>query len=161
MKDVIQTLPRTRFVWTRTSCSTTFWWTVFLLFEWIHPSIDQQCSYTDAEHMTPETLYTNQTSFLNMVRPVFLSVTPLTMFLSKLLEKASSFRGWKDHEHHPSPRHQNDTVKRDSIYCNSENIIDCKTRFDFFGRILGAGVPFAYVSNVKANSGSLRNLPSK
>ena len=32
------------------------------------------------------------------------------MFLSKLLEEASSFRGWKHHEHHPSPRHQNDTT---------------------------------------------------
>jgi hypothetical protein len=30
-----------------------------------------------------------------------------------------------------------------------------------FGRILGAGVSFAHVSNVKANFGSLRNLPFK
>ncbi len=43
--------------------------------------------------------------------------------------------------------------------CYQESIIDCKTRFDSFGRILGTGVPFSYVSNVKANSGSLRNLP--
>ncbi len=74
MKDVIQTLPSTRFVWTRTSYSTNFWWTVFLLFEWIHLSIDQQCSHTDVEHMTPETLYTNQTSSFHMGSPVFLSV---------------------------------------------------------------------------------------
>ena len=32
------------------------------------------------------------------------------MFLSKLFEEVPSFRGWKDHEHHPSPRHQNDDV---------------------------------------------------
>ncbi len=77
------------------------------------------------------------------------------------------------------------TAKRDS-----ENIIDCKTRrvmwflndtcfhviksllsvdflrwlqtrVDSFGRILGAGVQFPYVSNVKTNSGSLRNLSFK
>ncbi len=47
----------------------------------------------------------------------------------------------------------------DSRYQSS--IIDCKTWFDSFGRILGAGVSFAYTSNVKANSGSLRNLPFK
>jgi hypothetical protein len=47
------------------------------------------------------------------------------------------------------------------IPCYQESIIDCKTRFDSFGRILGAGVPFVYASNVKANLGSLRNLPLK
>ncbi len=31
--------------------------------------------------------------------------------------------------------------------CYQESIIDCKTRFDSFGRILGAGVPFACASN--------------
>jgi hypothetical protein len=45
--------------------------------------------------------------------------------------------------------------------CYQESISDCKTRFDSFGRILGAGVPFSYISNVKAKSGSLRNLPFK
>ncbi len=67
---------RTRFVCVRTSFSTNFLWDLFLLWEWIHPSIDQKCSHTDAEHMTPETLYTNQTSSLNRGSPVFLSVTP-------------------------------------------------------------------------------------
>ncbi len=47
------------------------------------------------------------------------------------------------------------------IPCHQESIIDCKTRFDSVGRILGAGVPFVYASNVKANLGSLRNLPLK
>ncbi len=78
MKGVIQTLPSTRFVCVRTSFSTNFWWSLFLLFEWIHPSIDQQCSHADAEHMTPETLYANQASSLNMGSPVLLSVTPST-----------------------------------------------------------------------------------
>jgi hypothetical protein len=32
------------------------------------------------------------------------------MFLSKLLEEVSSFRGWNHHEFYPSPRHQNDTT---------------------------------------------------
>ncbi len=45
--------------------------------------------------------------------------------------------------------------------CYQESIIDCKTRFDSVGRILGAGVSFVYASNVKANLGSLRNLPLK
>jgi hypothetical protein len=45
--------------------------------------------------------------------------------------------------------------------CYQESIIDCKTWFDSFGRILGAGVSFAYTSNVKVNLGSLRNLPLK
>ena len=74
---------------------------------------------------------------------------------------------------------QHVNVKRDSVYCKTwqwkycwlqnatryviskwclfpcyqESIIDCKTWFDSFGRILGTGVPFAYASNVKANSG--------
>ena len=39
---------------------------------------------TDTEYMTPETLYVNQTSSLNMGSPVIC--------------------------HHPSPRHQNDDV---------------------------------------------------
>ncbi len=39
MKGVIQTLPSTRFVCARTSFSPNFWWTLFLLFEWIHPSM--------------------------------------------------------------------------------------------------------------------------
>ncbi len=43
----------TRFVCVRTSFSTNFWWNLFLLFEWIHPSIDQQCWHVDTEHMTP------------------------------------------------------------------------------------------------------------
>ena len=64
----------TRFVCARTSFWTNFWWRLFLLFEWIHPSIDQQCSQ------------------------------------SKLIEEVSSFRGWKHHEHHPLPRHQNNDV---------------------------------------------------
>ncbi len=50
----------TRFVCVWTSFSTNFWWILFLLFEWIHSSKDQQCSHADAEHMTPETLYVNQ-----------------------------------------------------------------------------------------------------
>jgi len=49
----------TRFVCARTSFSTNFWSSLFLLWEWIHPSTDQQCSHADAEHMTPETLYAN------------------------------------------------------------------------------------------------------
>ncbi len=49
----------TRFVCVRTSFSTNFWSSLFLLWQWIHPSIDQQCSHTDTEHMTPETLYVN------------------------------------------------------------------------------------------------------
>ncbi len=51
----------TRFVCARTSFSTNVWWSLFLLLEWIHPSIDQQRSHVDTEHMTPETLYANQT----------------------------------------------------------------------------------------------------
>jgi hypothetical protein len=62
----------TRFVCVWTSFSTNVWWILFLLLEWIHPSIDQQCSHTDDEHMTPETLYANQTSSLNMGSPVLL-----------------------------------------------------------------------------------------
>ncbi len=44
----------------------------------IHPSIDQQWSHGVTEHMTSETLYTNQTSSLKMGSPVLLSVTPST-----------------------------------------------------------------------------------
>jgi hypothetical protein len=43
----------TRFVCARTSFSTNFWSSLFLLCEWIHPSTDQQWSHTEAEHMTP------------------------------------------------------------------------------------------------------------
>jgi hypothetical protein len=32
------------------------------------------------------------------------------MFLSRLLEEVSTFRGWKHHKRLPSPRHQNDPV---------------------------------------------------
>ena len=66
---------RTRFVCVWTSFSTNFWSSLFLLWEWLHPSIDKQCSHTDTEHMTPETLYANQTSSLNRGSPVILSVT--------------------------------------------------------------------------------------
>ncbi len=66
----------TRFVCARTSFSTNFWSNLFLLWEWIHPSTDQQYSHTDAEYMTPETLYANQASSLNRGSPVLLSVTP-------------------------------------------------------------------------------------
>jgi hypothetical protein len=41
-----------------------------LSWEWIHPSIDQKFSHTDVEHMTPETLYVNQTSSWNTDSPV-------------------------------------------------------------------------------------------
>ncbi len=78
MMGVIQTLPSTRFVCVRTSFSTNFWWSLFLLFEWIHPSIDLQCSHADTDYMTPETLYENEKSSLNMDSPVLLSVTPST-----------------------------------------------------------------------------------
>ncbi len=68
----------TRFVCVRTSFSTNFWLSLFLLCEWIHPSIDQQRLHADAEHMTPETLYANQASSLNRGSPVLStgSVTP-------------------------------------------------------------------------------------
>jgi hypothetical protein len=62
----------------RTSFSTNFWSSLFLLWEWIHPSTDQQCSHGDTESMTPETLYVNQASSLNRGSPVLLSVTPST-----------------------------------------------------------------------------------
>jgi hypothetical protein len=68
----------TRFVCVWTSFSTNFWSNLFLLWEWIHPSIDQQFSHTDSEQMTPETLYANQPSSLNRSGPVLLSVTPST-----------------------------------------------------------------------------------
>ncbi len=68
---------RTRLVCVWTSFSIN-WSSLFLLWEWIHPSIDHQCSHTDTENMTPETLYVNQTNSLNRGSPVFLSVTPST-----------------------------------------------------------------------------------
>ncbi len=66
----------TMFVCERTSFSTNFWSNLFLLWEWIHPSIQQQCSHADAEHMTQETLYVNQAISLSRSSPVLLSVTP-------------------------------------------------------------------------------------
>ncbi len=66
----------TMFVCERTSFSTNFWSNLFLLWEWIHPSIQQQCSHADAEHMTQETLYVNQAISLSGGSPVHLSVTP-------------------------------------------------------------------------------------
>ncbi len=57
-------------------------------------------THTDVEYMTPETLYANQTSSLNMGSPVFWSHLQ-QMFLSKLLEEASSFRGWQSHRVSP------------------------------------------------------------
>ena len=100
----------TRFVCARRSLSTNSWLSLFLLLEWIHPSIDQQCSQADAEHMTPEALYANQASSLKMGCPVLLSLPPSRTFLSMLLEKASSFWVWTHHERSPSPHHQSDAV---------------------------------------------------
>ncbi len=71
-------------VWT--SFSTNFWWRSFLLFEWIHPWIDQHWSHADTENMTPETLYVNQTNSLNMGIPVFLLVTPTTNVLDLVIK---------------------------------------------------------------------------
>ncbi len=38
-----------KLVWVSTRRSTNFWPNLFLLFEWIQPSINKLCSYTDAE----------------------------------------------------------------------------------------------------------------
>ncbi len=66
----------TRFVCMWTSSSTNSWSILFLLWEWIHPSIDQYWSHTDTDQMTPGTLYTNLESSLNRGSPVLWSVTP-------------------------------------------------------------------------------------
>ncbi len=99
----------TRFVCTRTSFSSNVWWNLFLLLESIHPSIDQQCSHSDAENMTTETLYTNQTSSLNM-GSAFVGHTINKCFYPNCSKKFHHFTGWKHHDHHPSPHHQNDHV---------------------------------------------------
>jgi hypothetical protein len=100
----------TRFVCVQTSFSTNFWSSLFLLWEWIHPSIDQHSSHADPEHTTPETLYVNQTSSLNKGNAVHLSVTPSRNVAIQVAWGSLSISGWKHHEHRPWPRHQNDTV---------------------------------------------------
>ena len=59
----------TRLVCAQTSLSITCCPILFLLFEWIRPSIDQQWSLEDTEHTSPQTLSANQTSsfLLNLV----------------------------------------------------------------------------------------------
>ncbi len=63
---------------------------LFLLWEWIHPLIDQQFSHADPEHMTPETLYVNQTSSLNRGRCIG---RWHLQGMFRLLEEAWAFRG--------------------------------------------------------------------
>ncbi len=43
-------------MWVCTRRSTSFWPSLFLLFEWIQPSIDQLCSHADAEEDSSTTL---------------------------------------------------------------------------------------------------------
>ncbi len=52
----------TRFVCAWTSFSTNIWWSLFLLLEWIHPSIDQQWSHADAEYY-PSPRHQNDTTY--------------------------------------------------------------------------------------------------
>ncbi len=84
------------FVCVRTSFSSNFWSSLFLLWEWIHPSVDQQCSHTDTEHMTPETLYVNQARSLNSGSPVFLSVTPSRNVAIQVVWGSLSISGVKE-----------------------------------------------------------------
>ena len=90
--------------------STNSWLSLFLLLDWIHPSIDQECSQAEDDHMTPGTFYTNKAISLKMGCPVFrmcfcLSVTPKlhlqVTFLTMFLEEDTSFLVWKDHQHPP------------------------------------------------------------
>jgi hypothetical protein len=126
-------------VWT--SFSTYFWSNLFLLWEWIYPSIDQQCSQVDTEDTTPETLYVNQTSSLNRGDRWFCSyhLQQITV-TSRLLEEVWSFRGWKHHERRPWPRHQNDTVHSMllvtivSVLC----VLVTKTDYGLHCHLLGA-----------------------
>ncbi len=85
---------RTRFVCVWTSFSTNFWSILYFLWEWVHPSIDHQYSHTDTEHMTPETLYTNQGRSLNSGSPVLLSVTPSRNVVIQVAWGSLSIAGW-------------------------------------------------------------------
>jgi hypothetical protein len=86
----------TRFVCARTSFSTNFLLRLLFLWEWIHPSIDQQCSRADAEHMTPETLHTNQASSFHGGSPVLRSVTPSRNFSIEVVWGSFSISGVKE-----------------------------------------------------------------
>ncbi len=76
------------------SFSTNFWWILFFLFEWIHPSIDQQYSKQTLStwHQRPCT-WTRQAPWIWVVR-CFCRSHLQQMFLSKLLEESNSLHSW-------------------------------------------------------------------
>ena len=73
--------------------------------------MDQQFSHTDTKNVTPETLWHESDKLLEYGKSGDV-VGNTFMFLSRVLEEASSFRGWKHRVSLPSPqsRYKNDTV---------------------------------------------------
>ncbi len=76
----------TRFACARTSFSTNFWWSLFLLFDWIHPSIDQSVHMQTLTtwHQRPCT-WTRQAPWIWVVR-FFCRSHLQEMFLSKVFD---------------------------------------------------------------------------
>jgi hypothetical protein len=126
-----------------------FWSSLLLLWEWIHPSIDQQCSHSDTEHMTPETLYVNKTNSLNSGSLVFWSVTPSRNVVIQVPWGSLSISGVKA----PWVSSLTSSSKR---YCTSQSI--SLSTFDKFIRTLSVhDTPFCR-DNTKTSLGEWTDL---